>query len=134
MDDKPLTVPLTPAVRRRGRKRTLPLLVLPAGLVATPRARLTFCCSVCGREFSHAYKLERHALIHTGETPHRCSLCGRGFNQKGNLKTHQKVHSGEGQDQTINYEGRGVAKCDPSPLRRGTKWSLLVINRLSQNI
>ena len=68
---------------------------IPPELLKTPKEKIEYHCSVCGKEFPHAYKLERHELVHTGEKPYNCSICGRGFNQKGNLKTHYKVHLGE---------------------------------------
>ncbi|XP_034543281.1 uncharacterized protein LOC117815585 [Notolabrus celidotus] len=80
--------------KRPGRKMVQYPVEIPPELLKTPKEKLEYHCSVCSKEFPHAYKLERHELIHTGEKPYCCSICGRGFNQKGNLKTHYKVHLG----------------------------------------
>nr|XP_019962324.1 PREDICTED: zinc finger protein Xfin-like [Paralichthys olivaceus] len=77
-----------------GRKMVRVPVEIPPELLKTPKEKIEYHCSVCGKEFPHAYKLERHELVHTGEKPYSCSICGRGFNQKGNLKTHYKVHLG----------------------------------------
>ncbi|XP_060949352.1 zinc finger protein 37-like isoform X1 [Limanda limanda] len=77
-----------------GRKMVRVPVEIPPELLKTPKEKIEYHCSVCGKEFPHAYKLERHELVHTGEKPYNCSICGRGFNQKGNLKTHYKVHLG----------------------------------------
>ncbi|XP_027872865.1 zinc finger protein 568-like isoform X2 [Xiphophorus couchianus] len=80
--------------RRPRRKASRVPIEIPPELLKQPRGRIEHRCSVCSKQFPHAYKLERHELIHTGEKPYCCSICGRGFNQKGNLKTHYKVHLG----------------------------------------
>ncbi|XP_031719050.1 zinc finger protein 37-like isoform X2 [Anarrhichthys ocellatus] len=80
--------------KRPGRKMVRVPIEIPPELLKQPKEKMEYHCSVCGKEFPHAYKLERHGLIHTGEKPYCCSICGRGFNQKGNLKTHYKVHLG----------------------------------------
>ncbi|XP_037620421.1 zinc finger protein 567-like isoform X1 [Sebastes umbrosus] len=80
--------------KRPGRKMVRVPIEIPPELLKKPKEKMEYHCSVCGKEFPHAYKLERHGLIHTGEKPYCCSICGRGFNQKGNLKTHFKVHLG----------------------------------------
>ncbi|XP_008435018.1 zinc finger protein 37-like isoform X1 [Poecilia reticulata] len=78
--------------RRPRRKAPRVPIEIPPELLKQPREKIEYRCSVCSKQFPHAYKLERHELIHTGEKPYCCSICGRGFNQKGNLKTHYKVH------------------------------------------
>ncbi|KAM4749755.1 uncharacterized protein FYW61_021945 isoform 2-T2 [Anableps anableps] len=80
--------------RRPRRKMFRVPIEIPPELLKQPKEKIEYRCSVCSKEFPHAYKLERHELIHTGEKPYCCSICGRGFNQKGNLKTHYKVHLG----------------------------------------
>eukprot|EP00066_Takifugu_rubripes_P021910 XP_011611176.1 PREDICTED: zinc finger protein 845-like [Takifugu rubripes] len=80
--------------KRPGRKMVCVPVNIPPELLKKPKEKIRYHCSVCSKEFPHAYKLERHELIHTGEKPYSCSICGRRFNQKGNLKTHYKVHFG----------------------------------------
>ncbi|XP_021075278.1 zinc finger protein 525-like [Mus pahari] len=52
-------------------------------------------CSVCGKTFSHKFRLSRHQKIHARERPFKCSECGRSFRQNAHLTVHLRIHTGE---------------------------------------
>ncbi|CAN9510594.1 unnamed protein product [Ophioblennius macclurei] len=52
-------------------------------------------CSVCGKDFPYASKLQRHLRTHSGERPFPCSMCEKRFPEKGLLMIHERVHTGE---------------------------------------
>uniref|UniRef100_A0A3Q2YJV3 C2H2-type domain-containing protein n=1 Tax=Hippocampus comes TaxID=109280 RepID=A0A3Q2YJV3_HIPCM len=52
-------------------------------------------CSVCGKDFPYASKLQRHLRTHSGERPFPCSMCNKRFPEKGLLMIHERVHTGE---------------------------------------
>uniref|UniRef100_A0A8C5L0X0 Zinc finger protein 770 n=1 Tax=Jaculus jaculus TaxID=51337 RepID=A0A8C5L0X0_JACJA len=61
----------------------------------TKRRKNIHACTVCGKMFPSQSKLERHALIHTGQRPFKCILCSKSFRQSTHLKIHQLTHSEE---------------------------------------
>ncbi|XP_056136401.1 zinc finger protein 721-like [Lampris incognitus] len=59
------------------------------------KAQSTHTCSVCGKDFPYASKLQRHLRTHSGERPFPCSMCEKRFPEKGLLMIHERVHTGE---------------------------------------
>lgn len=46
-------------------------------------------CSVCGKDFPYASKLQRHLRTHSGERPFPCAACEKRFPEKGLLMIDQ---------------------------------------------
>uniref|UniRef100_A0A8C6A3K0 Zinc finger protein 770 n=2 Tax=Marmota marmota marmota TaxID=9994 RepID=A0A8C6A3K0_MARMA len=61
----------------------------------TKRRKSIHACTICGKMFPSQSKLDRHALIHTGQKPFKCVLCSKSFRQSTHLKIHQLTHSEE---------------------------------------
>lgn len=61
----------------------------------TQRRKHIHACIICGKIFPSQSKLDRHALIHTGQRPFKCVLCSKSFRQSTHLKIHQLTHSEE---------------------------------------
>ncbi|XP_034043633.1 zinc finger protein 546-like [Thalassophryne amazonica] len=59
------------------------------------KPQVTHTCSVCGKDFPYASKLQRHLRTHSGERPFPCTMCEKRFPEKGLLLIHERVHTGE---------------------------------------
>ena len=49
-----------------------------------------FLCQVCGKRFSRADHLNRHAQLHTNIKVHKCILCGEEFPRASHLDKHRR--------------------------------------------
>jgi KRAB domain-containing zinc finger protein len=54
-------------------------------------------CSVCGKEFKNARRLNSHMLVHTHAESEskkfKCEICDKGFNYSGDLLRHKRTHN-----------------------------------------
>lgn len=52
------------------------------------RARKTYICDTCHKEFRGKSDLTRHKFVHTNEKPYKCETCNKCYRQEINLKNH----------------------------------------------
>lgn len=57
-------------------------------------------CRKCAKTFAKLGSLEKHAILHTDQSPFKCQFCHRGFPKPSILKRHMGVHLRE-QDVTV---------------------------------
>lgn len=53
----------------------------------------TRTCTICDKNFTKQFSLNRHMFLHSGEKPHKCSICRKAFIQKTDLDRHETTHS-----------------------------------------
>ncbi|XP_056227501.1 zinc finger protein 665-like [Seriola aureovittata] len=54
-----------------------------------------FCCTQCGKRFTHLQKLKEHEAGHEGLKTYQCSRCDKGFQTSKGLENHMRDHTGE---------------------------------------
>ena len=53
-----------------------------------------FTCTLCVKDFKHAFNYHLHMLIHLGELPERCRYCPKSFRTRPSLRKHELIHTG----------------------------------------
>ncbi|KAF2866462.1 hypothetical protein BDV95DRAFT_583928 [Massariosphaeria phaeospora] len=56
------------------------------------RAKSTWSCSICAKNFTRSFGLQNHLKSHRGERPHACRECGRAFTRANDRNRHEKLH------------------------------------------
>ncbi|XP_046858975.1 zinc finger protein 99-like isoform X2 [Xenia sp. Carnegie-2017] len=73
-------------------------------------------CNVCNKVFRDATSLKRHALVHSGERPHKCNYCEKRFRRRDHLKSHETSH----------HSGITAHKCTTCDATFNTRYALTV--------
>lgn len=81
-------------------------------LPSREKEEVRFRCDICHKDFSTAYTMRRHRVIHNPNfLKHQCEFCPRRFNWIDNLRSHmQGVHGvvlQQGQRGRPRYRNRG---------------------------
>ncbi|XP_067014790.2 zinc finger protein [Anabrus simplex] len=57
------------------------------------KAKLPFCCCICGKCFRLRKSLTNHVVTHSLERPYNCAECGQGYKCRMGLIRHMAVHT-----------------------------------------
>ncbi|EPZ33989.1 Zinc finger, C2H2 domain-containing protein [Rozella allomycis CSF55] len=52
------------------------------------KAKLSYACPECGKEWPTPSHVERHMTVHTKQKSYQCPRCHKLFSRKDNLRTH----------------------------------------------
>lgn len=61
----------------------------------SPTAKYRYNCSLCPYATNEKTNFNNHSAVHRSDRPHRCSVCGNGFISASCLNKHMIIHTGE---------------------------------------